>query len=175
MEGIQHKYRETVLFFPTEGQYCHSFCTYCFRWCVTLSGPNCHDMYLSITQIRAQFTSVGSTQQFQSKDAEQLVSYIRNHRNINDILFTGGDPMVMRAHQLARYIDAIIADPGCGHLTTIRIGSKSLAWVFSASIPACVLKFFDKVFGPIVMLLILMQKASSVSSGELSIAGAISR
>ena len=78
-------------------------------------------------QSRAQFTSVGSDQQFKSKDVEQLVSYIRNHRHITDILFTGGDPMVMRAHQLARYIDAILADPGCAHLATIRIGSKSLA------------------------------------------------
>ena len=30
--GIQHKYRETVLFFPSSGQTCHSYCTYCFRW-----------------------------------------------------------------------------------------------------------------------------------------------
>jgi len=32
LEGLQHKYRETCLVFPTEGQYCHSYCTYCFRW-----------------------------------------------------------------------------------------------------------------------------------------------
>ena len=30
--GIQHKYRETVLFFPRQGQTCHAYCTYCFRW-----------------------------------------------------------------------------------------------------------------------------------------------
>ena len=30
--GIQHKYRETVLFFPSAGQTCHAYCTYCFRW-----------------------------------------------------------------------------------------------------------------------------------------------
>ena len=30
--GMQHKYRETVLFFPTQGQTCHAYCTYCFRW-----------------------------------------------------------------------------------------------------------------------------------------------
>ena len=32
VEGIQHKYRETVLFFPSQGQVCHSYCTFCFRW-----------------------------------------------------------------------------------------------------------------------------------------------
>ena len=31
-EGIQHKYRETVLFFPSQGQTCHAYCTFCFRW-----------------------------------------------------------------------------------------------------------------------------------------------
>ena len=41
LPGMQHKYRETLLFFPAEGQYCQSFCTYCFRW--------------------AQFTSVSTT------------------------------------------------------------------------------------------------------------------
>ena len=29
--GIQHKYRETILFFPTQGQTCHAYCTFCFR------------------------------------------------------------------------------------------------------------------------------------------------
>ena len=29
---MQHKYRETVLFFPSNGQTCHAYCTYCFRW-----------------------------------------------------------------------------------------------------------------------------------------------
>src|SRR4051794_34665111 len=30
--GMQHKYRETCLVFPSAGQTCHAFCTYCFRW-----------------------------------------------------------------------------------------------------------------------------------------------
>ncbi len=31
LEGLQHKYRETVLFFPSHGQTCHTYCTF-FRW-----------------------------------------------------------------------------------------------------------------------------------------------
>ncbi|KAK7049880.1 hypothetical protein VNI00_005310 [Paramarasmius palmivorus] len=108
VEGVQHKYRETLLFFPTEGQYCHAYCSYCFRW--------------------AQFTAVGSDQQFQSKDVRQLVDYIKANRDITDILFTGGDPMVMNTQQIARYVDALLADPGTENLATIRIGSKSLSY-----------------------------------------------
>jgi len=30
--GMQHKYRETCLFFPSQSQTCHAYCTFCFRW-----------------------------------------------------------------------------------------------------------------------------------------------
>ena len=30
--GLQHKYAQTVLYFPAQGQTCHAYCTYCFRW-----------------------------------------------------------------------------------------------------------------------------------------------
>ncbi len=32
LEGSQHKYKETILFFPKQGQTCHAYCTFCFRW-----------------------------------------------------------------------------------------------------------------------------------------------
>lgn len=32
LKGMQHKYNETILFFPSQGQTCHSYCTFCFRW-----------------------------------------------------------------------------------------------------------------------------------------------
>ncbi len=106
LEGSQHKYRETVLFFPSQGQTCHAYCTYCFRW--------------------AQF--VGARElRFASREAETLVGYLRSHREVSDVLFTGGDPMVMRASVLARYILPLL-EPGLEHITSIRIGSKALAY-----------------------------------------------
>ncbi|KAI9877109.1 MAG: hypothetical protein M1830_004760 [Pleopsidium flavum] len=108
MPGMQHKYRETVLFFPSEGQFCHAFCTYCFRW--------------------AQFTSVGSVQTFKSNNAEQLRRYVEQSPQVKDVLFTGGDPMVMPVSVLRQYIEPLISKSGPRHLETIRIGTKSLAW-----------------------------------------------
>ncbi|MGF6546046.1 hypothetical protein QFZ96_001116 [Paraburkholderia youngii] len=29
VSGLQHKYKETVLFFPSAGQTCHAYCTFC--------------------------------------------------------------------------------------------------------------------------------------------------
>ncbi|GAB7355315.1 hypothetical protein MBLNU459_g5848t2 [Dothideomycetes sp. NU459] len=109
LPGMQHKYRETVLFFPSEGQYCHAFCTYCFRW--------------------AQFTSVGSSQTFKSGNGEQLRDYLVRTPQVKDVLFTGGDPMVMSPEVLSSYLEPLIEGPGAPqNLDTIRIGSKSLAW-----------------------------------------------
>jgi len=106
LEGMQHKYRETVLFFPSQGQYCHSYCTFCFRW--------------------AQF--VGKAMRMNSNDAESLHAYLEEHKEVSDLLITGGDPMVMRTRKLREYLEPLANDPRYDHVQTIRIGSKSLTF-----------------------------------------------
>ena len=39
LPGLQHKYPETVLFFPKQGQTCHAYCAYCFRWAQFVDEP----------------------------------------------------------------------------------------------------------------------------------------
>ena len=39
LPGVQHKYPETVLVFPRQGQTCHAYCTYCFRWAQFVDEP----------------------------------------------------------------------------------------------------------------------------------------
>ncbi|UCC25443.1 MAG: hypothetical protein JSU98_17230 [Gemmatimonadales bacterium] len=104
LPGIQHKYRETVLLFPTPGQTCHSYCSYCFRW--------------------AQFVGVEDLK-FASKEPQRLAAYIRGKPDVSDVLFTGGDPMVMKTHVLRRYVEPLL---DIEHVATIRIGTKSLAY-----------------------------------------------
>ncbi|GAB4142792.1 MAG: KamA family radical SAM protein [Bacteroidia bacterium] len=106
LTGIQHKYRETVLFFPSQGQTCHAYCTFCFRW--------------------PQFSGLDEYK-FAMRDAEILVDYIKVHPEITDILFTGGDPMIMKTRIFAAYIDTIL-NASIPHLKTIRIGTKALAY-----------------------------------------------
>ncbi len=106
LPGVQHKYRETVLFFPSQGQTCHAYCTYCFRW--------------------AQF--VGDKElRFASSDAQQLVDYLRHHREVTNVLFTGGDPLTMKSSVLRRFVEPLLA-PELEHLESIRIGSKAPAY-----------------------------------------------
>ncbi|WP_404420045.1 KamA family radical SAM protein [Marinospirillum sp.] len=106
LQGMQHKYQETVLFFPSQGQVCHSYCTFCFRW--------------------AQF--VGDKDlKFSSNEAESLHAYLAEHKEVTDLLLTGGDPMVMKAKHLRMYLEGLMK-PELDHIQNIRIGSKSLTF-----------------------------------------------
>ena len=106
LNGIQHKYRETVLFFPGQGQTCHSYCTFCFRW--------------------AQF--VGDKElRMASTEASALHAYLGRHTEVTDLLVTGGDPMVMKTKHLAAYLDPLTS-PAFDHIRTIRIGTKALTF-----------------------------------------------
>jgi KamA family protein len=105
LNGIQHKYREILLFFPTQGQTCHAYCTFCFRW------PQ-----FALNEFK-----------FAMKEADVLVKYLKAHPEITDVLFTGGDPAIMKTRFFEAYFDAL-ADADIPNLKNIRIGTKSLAY-----------------------------------------------
>jgi len=106
LKGIQHKYPETVLFFPSQGQTCHAYCTFCFRW--------------------PQFSGMNELK-FAMKEASLFLEYLSIHKEVTDILFTGGDPMTMSAAFLDAYIRPLFAYE-YSHIRSIRIGTKSLAY-----------------------------------------------
>jgi len=108
LSGLQHKYPETVLFFPRQGQTCHAYCSYCFRWAQFVDEPEL---------------------KMATDDIATLVDYLGEHPEVTSVLITGGDPMIMGEAVLRRYIAPLI-DPanGLDHLESIRIGTKSLSY-----------------------------------------------
>ncbi len=106
LPGAQHKYRETMLFFPSQGQTCHAYCTFCFRW--------------------PQFVGMNELK-FAMKETDVLVNYLKAHREVTDVLFTGGDPMIMKTKMLRAYIEQLLDDE-LYNVQTIRIGTKALAY-----------------------------------------------
>lgn len=106
VSGLQHKYERTVLYFPSSGQVCHSYCTFCFRW--------------------AQFIG-DKPLRMESKEITDLLEYVRANRNITDILITGGDPMVMKTSNLRKMIEPLLGKDFL-HVENIRIGSKALTF-----------------------------------------------
>lgn len=105
LNGIQHKYREIMLFFPTQGQTCHAYCTFCFRW------PQ-----FALNEFK-----------FAMKEADTMVKYLQANPHITDVLFTGGDPAVMKTRFFEMYFDALL-EADIPNLKNIRIGTKSLAY-----------------------------------------------
>lgn len=106
LPGMQHKYRETVLFFPSQGQTCHSYCSFCFRW--------------------AQF--IGDKElRISSNETAHLHQYLRSHKDVSDLLVTGGDPMVMKTKHMEQYLLPLL-DKEFEHVQNIRIGTKAVSF-----------------------------------------------
>ncbi len=107
--GLQHKYHETVLIFPSAGQTCHSYCTFCFRW--------------------AQFIG-DSNLKIATEESNIYIEYLRQHKEVTDVLITGGDPMIMNVKKLAQYVRPLLS-PEFDHIKSIRIGTKTITyWPF---------------------------------------------
>ncbi|KQZ42686.1 lysine 2,3-aminomutase [Duganella sp. Root1480D1] len=106
LRGLQHKYKETVLFFPSAGQTCHAYCTFCFRW--------------------PQFVGMDDMK-FDARETTELVEYLKTHKDVTDVLITGGDPMIMNTRSMEEIITPLLG-PGLEHIQNIRVGTKSVSY-----------------------------------------------
>lgn len=106
LEGSQHKYPQCQLIFDKTTQNCFAFCTYCFRH-AQLHGDE--DMFLQ-------------------RDVAQVHAYLRQHKEVTDLLVTGGDAGYMSAGRFAQYALPIISDPELLHIRTIRFASRMLSY-----------------------------------------------
>lgn len=96
MPGLQHKYSETALIIATNR--CAMYCRYCFR--KRLVG-------LPSEEILKRF--------------QEATEYIANHKEINNVLISGGDPLVLKNEIIERFLEILTK---IDHLRFIRIGSR---------------------------------------------------
>lgn len=104
LEGFQHKYAETLLVFPRQGQTCHAYCSYCFRWPQFVKEPDWR---------------------MATDDVEAMRAYVTAHPEITNVLVTGGDALIMRTSVLRRYVEPLLSIPS---IEAIRIGTKALSY-----------------------------------------------
>jgi KamA family protein len=97
LRGLQHKYAETALILATSN--CATYCRHCFR--KRLVGRE-------TAEIVAAF--------------EDAATYIRHHEEINNVLISGGDPLVLPNAIVHRFL-ALLSD--IPHLAFLRFGSRA--------------------------------------------------
>jgi len=106
LQGCQHKYPPVKLIFDKTTQNCFAFCTYCFRH----------------AQVR------GDEDMFVQEDVGQVHDYLRKHKEISDILITGGDGGFITYERLAEYVQPLMEDPELMHIKTVRFGSRAITF-----------------------------------------------
>lgn len=106
VDGGQHKYPQVFLLFDKTTQSCFAYCTYCFRH----------------AQVR------GDEDMFVQDNVQQVHQYWRKHKEITDILITGGDAGYMPTQRMEEYLEALMEDPTLMHIKTIRIASRALTY-----------------------------------------------
>jgi len=98
VSNIVHRYPDRVLFLVTG--FCSAYCRYCTR-----------------THMTSTRTSISVS----SKEWEEGFEYIKNNKNIRDVIVSGGDPLTLRDDQI-EYILKRLRE--IEHVEMIRIGTK---------------------------------------------------
>jgi KamA family protein len=100
LKGLEHKYADTALLLVNN--VCGAYCRFCFR--------------------KRLFTD-GNDEA--TNDITQAVEYIRQHSEINNVLLSGGDPLIMSTGKLEKIISQLRE---IDHVRIIRIGTKMPAF-----------------------------------------------
>jgi KamA family protein len=98
--GLEHKYSDTAVLLVSD--VCGALCRFCFR----------KRLFMDDNQEVARDVSAG-------------LAYIRKHPEINNVLVTGGDPLLLSTRKLTAIIEKLRA---IDHVRIIRIGSKMPAF-----------------------------------------------
>ncbi len=98
VEGLTHRYPDRVLLLVTD--MCSMYCRHCTRRRI-----------------------VGQTDSsFDSKRFEKALDYMKDHKEIRDVVVSGGDPLIMSDATLETILKKLRAIP---HIEIIRIGTRA--------------------------------------------------
>jgi KamA family protein len=98
--GLEHKYRHTAILLVND--VCGALCRFCFRKRLFMADNE------EVT-----------------RDITPALDYLSAHVEIDNVLITGGDPLLLSTPRLQNILDQLLAIP---HLRMLRIGSKMAAF-----------------------------------------------
>jgi len=95
--GLVHRYPDRVLFLVTDR--CAAYCRYCTR-----------------SRLVSNATGYDFHPEF-----ERQIEYVRQHREVRDVLLSGGDPLLLSDEKLENLLSRLRAIP---HVEFLRIGTR---------------------------------------------------
>ncbi len=96
--GLTHRYPDRALLVTTH--VCTMYCRFCTR--------------KRATMVRGGWDAI-------SRNDERMIEYVREHREIRDVIVSGGDPLTLPYNKLKFFLDELAAIP---HVDVIRIGTR---------------------------------------------------
>ena len=115
---LQHKYPRTLLFHITD--FCVGNCQFCYK----------------VNEIRLDHSSDAGTE----RKLSAAISYLSDHREIDNVLLTGGDPAAVRPNVLIRAIGSFLDVP---HIRAVRFATKVVAYEPTTLGDARLIDFFS--------------------------------
>lgn len=94
--GLQHKYTQTALVLSTNC--CSMYCRHCFR---------------------KRLVGVDNTET--AKQFDSMMQYIEEHKELTNVLVSGGDSLMLPNHMIRKYLQRLTA---MEHLDLIRFGTR---------------------------------------------------
>lgn len=95
IENLVHRYKSKAIYIVTNQ--CACYCQFCTRQRITQCARPYRD------------------------NLEQVLNYLGEHREINDLLITGGDPLILDTPKIVNILDAISSLP---QINVMRIGTR---------------------------------------------------
>ncbi len=103
VQGIQHMYEQTAALILTQA--CAGHCRYCFR---------------------RRLMSKDVFQKETIEDLQSALDYLRRHDEIDNVLLSGGDPLICNTRRLERLFEAL---SDIEHIRAVRISTKLPAFL----------------------------------------------
>jgi lysine 2,3-aminomutase len=98
VRGLTHRYPDRVLMVTTH--VCTMYCRFCTRKRATMK--------------RGGWDAI-------SRDDKRMIDYVRQHKEINDVIVSGGDPLTLPIAKLEYFLQNLAA---IDHVSVIRLGTR---------------------------------------------------
>lgn len=95
--GVLHKYPYSALIVATD--YCSMYCRHCFRKAI-----------------------VGLPNDKTVENFQQAAAYIREHKEITNVIISGGDPLLINTQRIRKILESLV---DIEHVNYVRIGTRT--------------------------------------------------